>query len=76
MLTNEPGNHLRCVPDYNQLKKILESMGLGGVRFHDLCHCYAALSLQNGDDIKTVSENLEHATVAFILDVYGHMTDK
>ncbi len=37
---------------------------------------YAVISLQNGDDIKTVSENLGHATVAFTLDVYGHVTDK
>jgi len=34
------------------------------------------LSLQNGDDIKTVSENLGHATVAFTLDTYGHVTEK
>ena len=61
---------------YNHLKKILESIGLGNIRFHDLRHCYAAISLQNGDDIKTVSENLGHATVAFTLDVYGHVTDK
>ena len=27
-----------------------------------------------GDPIKTVSENLGHATVAFTLDVYGHVT--
>ena len=28
------------------------------------------------DCIKTVSENLGHATVAFTLDVYGHVTEK
>ena len=33
------------------------------------------LSLQSGDDIKTVSENLGHATVAFTLDVYGHVSE-
>ena len=76
VFTNELGQHLCCVTIYNHLKKILESIGLGDVRFHDLRHCYAAISLQNGDDIKTVSENLGHATVAFTLDVYGHVTDK
>ena len=45
-------------------------------RFHDLRHSFATISLQNGDDIKTVSENLGHATVAFTLDVYGHVTAK
>ena len=37
---------------------------------------YAAISLQNGDDIKTVSENMGYATVAFTLDVCGHVTEK
>ena len=73
---SKPSHHLYSVNVYNHLKKILESIGLGSVRFHDLRHCYAAISLQNGDDIKTVSENLGHATVAFTLDVYGHVTEK
>ena len=34
------------------------------------------LSLQNGDDVKTVQENLGHASAAFTLDVYGHVSDK
>ena len=33
-------------------------------------------SLQNGDDIKTVQGNLGHATAAFTLDVYGHVSEK
>ena len=41
-----------------------------------LRHTYAALSLQNGDDIKTLSTNLEHATTAFTMDVYGHVSQK
>lgn len=39
-------------------------------------HSYAVASLQNGDDIKTVQENLGHHTAAFTLDVYGHVTQK
>ena len=30
---------------------------------------------RSGNDIKTVQENLGHATAAFTLDVYGHFTD-
>ena len=37
---------------------------------------YAALSLQSHVDPKTLSEALGHATVAFTLDVYGHVTEK
>ena len=43
---------------------------------HDLRHTFAVLSLQNGDDIKTVQDNLGHATAAFTLDVYGHVSEK
>ena len=43
---------------------------------HDLSHTFAVLSLQNGDDIKTVQGNLGHATAAFTLDVYGHVSER
>ena len=46
------------------------------VRFHDLRHSYAVVSLKTGDDVKTVQENLGHATAAFTLDVYGHVTEQ
>ena len=45
------------------------------VHFHELSHTYATISLQSGADIKTLSESLGHATVAFTLDVYAHVTD-
>ena len=45
------------------------------IRFHDLRHSFATISLENGDDVKTVSENLGHATVAFTMDVYAHVTE-
>jgi integrase len=45
-------------------------------RFHDLRHSFAVACLQNGDDVKTVQENLGHATASFTLDVYGHVTDR
>jgi len=46
------------------------------VRFHDLRHSYAVVSLKSGDDVKTVQENLGHATVAVTLNVYGYATKK
>lgn len=76
VFTDEYGNHL-CAPTvWSNFKKRAEAIGLPAVRFHDLRHSFATLSLENGDDAKTVSENLGHATVAFTLDVYGHVTDK
>ena len=50
--------------------------GAPDARVHDLRHTYAVLSLQNGDDVKTVQTNLGHASAAFTLDVYGHVSDR
>lgn len=36
----------------------------------------AVTSIRSGGDIKTVQGNLGHATAAFTLDVYGHVTDQ
>ena len=39
-------------------------------------HTICGKKLQNGDDVKTVQENLGHATAAFTLDVYGHVSER
>ena len=61
---------------YLHFKSAAKEIGAPNARVHDLRHTYAVLSLQNGDDVKTVQENLGHATAAFTLDVYGHVTAK
>ncbi len=53
----------------------VEEIGIPEMRFHDLRHSYATLALQNGVDVKTVSSNLGHATTAFTMDRYGHVTE-
>lgn len=57
-------------------KKLAAKIGAPESRVHDLRHTFAVLSLQNGDDIKTVQGNLGHATAAFTLDIYGHVSDR
>ena len=51
-------------------------MGCPDVRFHDLRHSYAVAAIRAGDDVKTVQENLGHATASFTLDIYGHVTEQ
>ena len=76
VFTNEIGEHL-VVPTFSrEFKKIVASIGCPDVRFHDLRHSYAVAAIRSGDDIKTVQGNLGHATAAFTLDVYGHVTDQ
>lgn len=76
VFTNEIGEHLSEITVYKNYKKIVNSIGLPSSRFHDMRHTYAVTALQNGDDVKTVQENLGHHTAAFTLDVYGHVTER
>ena len=76
VFTTLTGGNLSPQTVYNHCKKVLESIGAGDRCVHDLRHTYAVLSLQNGDDIKTVQGNLGHATAAFTLDVYGHVSER
>lgn len=75
VFTNELGGHLHPQTVLVHFKKLAASVGAPLARVHDLRHTYAVLSLQNGDDVKTVQENLGHATAAFTLDVYGHVSE-
>jgi len=45
-----------------------------GWALHGTRHTYASLALRAGVDIKRVQASLGHATAAFTLDVYGHVT--
>ena len=76
VFTDELGRHLKPQVVYRDYKKVVAEIGAPGLRFHDLRHTYAVAAIKSGDDIKTVQENLGHATAAFTLDVYGHVTEK
>ncbi len=76
VFTDELGQHLKHRTVYNNFKLLAAKIGSPETRFHDLRHSYAVVSIQSGDDIKTVQENLGHATAAFTLDVYGHVTEQ
>lgn len=73
VFTNELGEHLKHPTVYNNYKRIVKDLGLENKRFHDLRYTYAVASLESGDDIKTLQENLGHATSSFTLDRYGHV---
>lgn len=76
VFTNGCGEHLSHNAVYRYLKKAaVKAFGRTGVRFHDLRHTYAVLSLQAGDDYKTLQVNMGHYSAAFTLDRYGHCTD-
>lgn len=76
VFTNEVGEHLAYRTLIKHFKKSVAAIGRPNARFHDLRHSYAVAAIRSGDDIKTVQGNLGHATAAFTLDVYGHVTDQ
>jgi integrase len=76
VFTDELGGHLYHISVYKNYKRLASKIGISASRFHDLRHSYAVASIRSGDDIKTVQGNLGHATAAFTLDVYGHVTDQ
>ncbi|MCH5172498.1 MAG: tyrosine-type recombinase/integrase, partial [Erysipelotrichales bacterium] len=53
---------------------VLKRAGLPKIRFHDLRHTFATMALQNGVDVKTVSNILGHFSAGFTLDTYAHVT--
>ena len=74
VFTDELGHHLTNSIVYRAFKRAAAEIGRPDARFHDLRHSYAVAAIRSGDDIKTVQENLGHATASFTLDIYGHVT--
>ena len=47
--------------------------GLPRIRLHDLRHTHTTHLLAAGVNVRIVSQRLGHASVAFTLDIYGHV---
>ena len=75
VFTNDEGRNYAHTVIYQNFKRIAKQIGCPEARFHDLRHSFATVSLSNGDDIKTVSENLGHYAASFTLQVYAHTTE-
>jgi integrase len=55
-------------------KKLCARAGVPVLRFHDLRHTYATLSLGLGVHPKVVQERLGHSSIAMTLDRYSHVS--
>lgn len=58
-----------------RLHSIQRRAGVPQIRFHDLRHSFATLSLEQGMDIKTISHMLGHTDAGFTMNTYMHVTD-
>ena len=64
-------------PD-NLVKRVFEpTLRVAGIerhiRFHDLRHTYASILINEGANLKFVSEQLGHASIVITLDRYSHL---
>ena len=74
VFTTQTGRYVNNKTLWMNFKRIVTELGMPELRFHDLRHTFSINSLQAGDDIKTVQENLGHATASFTLATYAHAT--
>jgi integrase len=71
------GNVVNPSSMVRSFKGLLKITGLPqDIRFHDLRHTFAELSLEHGIDIKTLQNDLGHASIETTLDIYGHVNER
>jgi integrase len=73
VFSNPDGSPLQPDSITKAFTRITQSIGLYGVRFHDLRHTHATLMLWQGIHPKVVSERLGHSSIAITLDTYSHV---
>lgn len=61
---------------YTRMKKLLAEAGLPDMRFHDLRHTFATMSLEHGMDVKTLSAIIGHVSAKTTLNIYTHITNE
>jgi len=60
--------------DPSEVSRTFRRLAGDGIRLHDLRHAFATTLLQAGIHPKIASEALGHASVAFTMDTYQHVT--
>ena len=60
---------------HRRFKLILERSGCKNIRFHDLRHTFATMALENGMNVKVLSDMIGHISAEATLNIYSHVTD-
>lgn len=58
---------------YNNFMK---KAGVEPIKFHALRHTFASLNIENGTDVKTISDILGHSDISITLKTYTHTSQK
>lgn len=75
IFTNTLGNNMCPRGLTEKFHKIIELADVTKIRFHDLRHTHATISLEAGMSLKEVQDKLGHASIKTTGDVYAHVTD-
>ncbi len=73
VFVSETGRPLSQSNVTRQLDALRRRLGLPNIRFHDLRHTYAALSIAAKVDLFTISRRMGHSTITVTADRYGHL---
>ena len=56
--------------------KFMQKAGVEPIKFHALRHTFASINIENGTDVKTISDILGHSDIAITLKTYTHTSQK
>ena len=54
----------------------MKETGVEPIKFHALRHTFASINIENGADVKTISDILGHSDIAITLKTYTHTSQK
>lgn len=56
--------------------KFMNQAGVEPIKFHALRHTFASINIENGVDVKTISDILGHSDISITLKTYTHTSEK
>lgn len=56
-----------------RFRRLVRSLPVRTIRFHDIRHSHATWLLALGVPMKVLSDRLGHATIAMTMDIYSHI---
>lgn len=72
LLTGLPNHYIEPRNMQYYFKTVLNKCGLRDIKFHTLRHTFATRCVENGFEIKSLSEILGHSSIKITLDRYVH----
>lgn len=75
LVTDELGRLVRPDRFTNGFRRVVKSLGLQAIRFHDVRHSYVVAARLAGVPLEVISRRIGHADVTVTMRVYNHTLD-